>query len=248
MKNSVVRLVALFAMIVGCLCIYNVLSVVISFPGTLSAASVMWSVLGWVALYGGYQTLALKPLGRRLLLVFFSCQIVFVLYIVFIVSLLLVVAAVQNQLSHLSLGWPAQIYLLVMGYAGLCVLCLYLLLRKDITGAFRPENEHRHIKILARTLALLAPGLGRALIANYWWGAILYLVCFGLVAGWNVIEVTDPVGPTGPLLALLTNLFIKLLIWLFFLGMDWIFVNDALKEQDVVSPPAEALLPEPGGE
>lgn len=115
-----------------------------------------------------------------------------------------------------------------------------------MANCFPPENDHHHTEVVGKTLVLVAPGLGRALVGNYWKGTILYFVCFALVKGFEMSETESFLVPERywPLLGLFSIFFAKLLIWGLFLQNDWAFVNKALKPMETVPLPAEALSSE----
>jgi len=96
MKNSVIRLIGLFALVSGGITLYHILSIAIYSPSSLSINAISEVIFAWVALYGGYQTIRFRSIGRRLLLVFFSSQAILVTVFIFIL-ILSVVLIITNR-------------------------------------------------------------------------------------------------------------------------------------------------------
>ncbi len=247
MKNSVIRLIGLFALISGGITLFRILSIATYSPLSINAISEI--IFAWVALYGGYQTIRFRPIGRRLLLIFFSSQIILTIIFIFFILILGTVLIITNRLIYnpSSPEMPTLESIITASYFILCIPSLIFLVRKDVTNCFPPEKDHHHIEVVGKTLAFVAPGLGRALVGNYWKGTLIYFVCFVSVAGLNIMsngEISLLPKTYWPLIGFLTNFSVKLAIWFLFFQNDWAFVNNALKHVEIVSPPAKALSSE----
>jgi hypothetical protein len=250
MKNLIIRLSALFAIAAGILGLYRGVVNIVYEPSTLSFGTIRNIVLSFVAIYGGYQAIQLKLIGRRLLLIYFSFQSIFAaLFVALIFLAFILTANLPNLPVKPFWGLAAQ---LISFYAWLyfsfCILSLIFLGRRNIDNNFRPENNQRHFEIIGKTLAVIAPGLGRALMGKLWSGVFLFFIYFLIFTGINVGALGEALIISGVNMGLLTVLFIKgmlaLFVWFFFSNGDWDFVNNAVKSQNVLPQPEDKLSAE----
>ncbi|PKN91625.1 MAG: hypothetical protein CVU44_18770 [Chloroflexi bacterium HGW-Chloroflexi-6] len=237
MKNLIIRLSALFAIVFGIVGLYRVIVNIVYEPSALSFGIIRDTVLSFVAIYGGYQTIQLKLIGRRLLLIYFLFQSVSAALFAALILWAFIVTANLSSLSvDPSWGWPAQLrssYILF--YFSFCILSLIFLGRKNIDNNFHSENNQRHFEIIGKILAVIAPGLGRALFGKLWPGVFLFFIYFLIFIGTKMGVSGEALIISGVNLGLLTVLLMKgmlaLFVWFLFSNADWGFVNNAVKSQ-----------------
>lgn len=249
MRNLIIRLSALFAVVAGIFGLYQVIANIAYEPLALSFGTIRDTVLFVVAIYGGYQAAQLKLIGRRLLLIYFSSQSVFAALFAFLMLWAFVLTVnLSNMPVNPSWGWATQLrssYVLL--YFSFCVLSLIFLGRKDIDNNFHPENNQHHFEIIGKILAVIAPGLGRALLDKLWLGVFLFFACFFILTGIEEISVEAPII-SGVNMGLFTALLVKgmltLFIWFLFSNADWGFVSNAVKSQNALPRPDDKLSAE----
>ena len=244
MKKEIARLIGVFVLIVGIIDVYNITISVIYSPSSVSINIIGEIVISWIALYGGYETIKLKFIGGKLLLVFFSYQVVqtsvLILFAIFTVAL-----GPSYNLSFKP--YAPQLILLNTSVIAFYIVALIFLLKKDTSSYFQTEQNHHHIEVLGKILSLITPGLGRALVGNHWVGIILFDMYFLLFTGLHIFTVSQGSDLTiaGKVVASSTfwnsffDFLVKLLIWISFFRIDWIFVKNAAKIQEDISQPTE---------
>jgi hypothetical protein len=250
MKNLIIRLSALFAIAAGIFGFYQAIVNIAYEPSALSFGIIRNTVLSFVAVYGGYQAIKLKLIGRRLLLIYFSSQSVFAaLFATLIFLAFILTANLPNLPVKPFWGLAAQ---LISFYAWLyfsfCILSLIFLGRKNIDNNFHSENNQRHFEIIGKILAVIAPGLGRALLDKLWSGIFLFFVYFLILTSFKLEITYDAPIIFGVNMSLFTVLFIKgmvaLFVWFFFSNADWGFVSNAVKSQNALPHPDDKLSAE----
>jgi hypothetical protein len=224
----------IFALIAGAAIFYSTISAAIYSPTSLSFSTIKDIVLLWIAIYGGYQTIKLRFIGQKLLLVFYSYQIIPA--VIFIFKIAWAIATGSINKLWLDPSWQRS-FIITTSYFLFCISSLILLLRKNISGNFQPENNFHHMETVGKILSLVAPGLGRALVGSNWIGIILFYAYFSLFTG--VIDI----GWGGwALPGLLFDSFVKFLIWSSFFEIDWTFVKNATKiHASVLQTPVTAI-------
>jgi len=239
MKQGIFWLIGILALIFGVSAYYRIITDVIRSPLSLSPYLIRDTVLAWIAIYGGFQAIKLRDIGRKLLLIYFSYQLIQI----FIIILGFAYAIVSRKAPWYEI--ELQPLDLVSTYFLPCILSLILLLRKNLIDVFQAENNQTHIALIGKILSIVAPGLGRALVGSTWKGLLLFLVYFFLFTGFHIFG-TDNMEFLQPGLSYastILDLVVKLIIWWSFFEGDWAFVKNNVAKGPVSSP-VNVLIPE----
>jgi hypothetical protein len=167
--------------------------------------------LAWVAVYGGYQALKARELGRKMLVAWFSYQIFGMVLIAWII--------LYNVQLHPEINFTSLFsnQYLSIGFYIFCISALIFLaiikLDEDVL-----KDDFRRIKIAGKLLSVLYPGFGRVMVGNIWIGiglAMFYTILMAgkliLISTSNGSEFADPT----------VNFVYDLIIWIIFSQIDW---------------------------
>lgn len=248
MKTIIIRLIGIIAIVIGIT--YFVLIIVRATlsPDSVSIPFILSALSFCILIYGGYQTVRQKAIGRKLLLIFFTCELIkialtslFILVSYFIFQIQSGNVEINPQpFSPISLEYLQWFYLACLLYY---ILSTIFFSRKSISESFAVDKS-QHIKLIANILPWTAPGWGQALVGDYWKGICLFFIYYFLVT--ENIDYIKVDGTTSSPQSLLINHGIKFCLWAFFALIDWASVHNAVKKQnEQAASPHEDSHPNP---
>jgi hypothetical protein len=168
--------------------------------------------LAWVAVYGGYQMLKARELGRKMLVVWISSQLSIPIYMVLTIFYSLIYPK-----SNVSFSFSNQS--LAITYFAFCISLLVIL---AIVKLDKNTNDLAQTKIIGKLLSVLSPGLGRALVGNFWIGIGLYTLYLTLITSVTQKSTLNGVAITNPLIDFVPDL----ILWGIFALLDWNIVKN----------------------
>lgn len=154
MKKITVRIIGLIALSIGAYTLYTTLTNILDSAVSANFLSQISKLsLAWVAVYGGYQALKARELGRKMLLAWFSYQILGI-----VLTAWIILYNVQLHPESNFTSFSSNQYLSI-GFYIFCISALIFLatikLDEDVL-----KNDFRRIKIVGKLLSVLSPGLG----------------------------------------------------------------------------------------
>jgi hypothetical protein len=235
MKKSILSFIGIFAILSSIVSFYKV-AVIIKGSAQVSLVSAICGiVLAWIALYGGYQTIRHKAIGRNLLLIYFTCQIPYVLIFIFTAVFFGKIPTSAIQINSPQ-GW-LNLFSLIS--CVLSALALILLLTKDSFITFFEGSNTSHSILIGKILSQLTPGLGKALLGNTFTGAGLFFLYYILMKVLSIMFIgLDDIINDITNLNISFNLItiVKLIVWIFFASTDLNYVkNSSLAKENISS-------------
>ncbi len=235
MRKIVVRIIGLVALASGVYTLYNaVLSTLNPAESVIFLSQINKLALAWVAVYGGYHALQARELGRKMLVAWFSYQILImvILALVFLYNLL------AYPESNFRLTYSNQN--LTIWFFVFCIPILIFLAKIKLTQDLL-ISDSRHIKIVGKLMSVLSPGMGQMLVGNIWQGMGLSTLYMILVVAKLVFISTS----NGSIFADPTvNFVYGLIVWGIFSQIDWHAVENyerSEKEQSTLDPKADSV-------
>ena len=226
MKNIIVKIIGLLALIFGVYTLYNA---VLSIFHLSEAANLLVQIskltLAWIVIYGGYQVLLGKELGRRMLIAWLSYQ--------FMIAGFIVLAFIYNfailPQSNFQPTFSNQN--LVIGFYILCAVVFIFLARAKLDDELI-INDSRHIEIVGKFLSVLSPGFGRMLAGNKVAGLVLFGIYLALITG-------RLSSSNSEIQNLVVNFMYQLIVWSTFVKFDWYVVQNYGKpaQEDITLTP-----------
>jgi hypothetical protein len=213
MKRIIERTIGLLVLVFGAYSLYSAIVNILSSSAPMNFLLQIYKIaIAWVAIYGGYQTLKSKEIGRRMLIAWFSYNASMMAFIisVFIYNLL------TNPERNFNSSSPNQY--LAIAFLIFCGSGLIFLLTAKIDRELL-ISEYRHVQIIGKLLSVLSPGMGRMLTGNKLVGLALISVYLLLVTGSFSSSNTE-------INNLLLNSFFNLVVWIIFVELDWYVVQN----------------------
>jgi len=226
MKNITVRIIGLIALMFGVYSLYNAASNIFhSSESTNLLVQISKLTLAWVAIYGGYQILLGRELGRRMLIAWLSYQFLMLGFIV--LAFIYNFAASPQNNFHPTFSNQN----LVMGFYVLCIAALIFLVWVRLDDKL-VVSDSRHLQIVGNFLSVLSPGFGRMLAGNKIVGLVLFGVYLVLITG-------TLSSSNSEIQNLVVNSVYKLIVWSTFVKFDWYVVQNYRKpsQEDVTLAP-----------
>lgn len=234
MKHRIIWLIGILAILIGMIDFVLMIMRATRSPEIISVPFILSALSFCVLIYGGYQTIGQKAIGRKLLLIFFTCELIKIA----LASLFLLVFyfIFKNQGSGIEINLQpflpvSQEYVLWSYLACLLYYALSIIFfsRKNIAESF-VAGKNQHIEMIANVLPWAAPGWGQALVDDYWKGICLFFIFYFLIA--NNIYYLKVNGTTSSPQSLLIDYGIKFGLWALFALIDWAFARNAVKKQN----------------
>jgi hypothetical protein len=226
MKKSILRFIGIFAILNSIFALYKIAVIIKGGAQVSFFSAICGIVLAWIALYGGHQTIRRKTIGRNLLLIYFTCQIPYVLIFIFTAVFVGEIPASSIQID-LPKNW---LNLFALSSCLLSVLALVLLRSKDSLDTSFEESNPSHSILIGKILSQLTPGLGKALLGNTFTGVGLFFLYFILIKVLSIMFISlDDVINDITNLDISFNLIaiIKLVVWIFFASTDLNYVKNS---------------------
>ena len=222
MKNIIVRIIGLLALIFGVYTLYNaVLSIFHLSESANLLVQISKLTLAWMAIYGGYQALLGRELGRRMLIAWLSYQFLMAGFIV----LTLIYNFASSPQSNFHPIFSNQN--LVIGFYIFCIAVFIFLAWAKLDDELI-ISDSRHIKIVGKFFSVLSPGFGRMLAGNKIVGLVLFGIYLVLITG-RLSSINSETQN------LVVNFVYQLIVWNTFVKFDWYVVQSYEKpaQEDV---------------
>jgi drug/metabolite transporter (DMT)-like permease len=213
MKRIIEKIIGLIVLVFGTYSLYSgVSNIFSSSPPMNFLVQISKLTIAWVAIYGGYQSLKSKELGRRMLIAWFSYN---GSIMALIISKFLYNLAKLPERNFNS-SFPNQY--LAIAFLILCVSGLIYLLTAKIDREL-PLSEYRHVQIIGKLLSVLLPGMGRMLAGNK-------LVGLALIAVYLLLVTSSISSSNSDNTILVIDSVYKLIVWIMFVELDWYVVQN----------------------
>jgi hypothetical protein len=226
MKRVIDKTIGILVLMFGVYSLYSAITNILSSSVPMNLLVQIFKLtVAWVAIYGGYQALKSKELGRRMLIAWFSYN---GSMMAFIISVFL-----YNLLTHpernFNSSFPNQY--LAIAFFIFCVSGFIFLLTAKIDRELL-ISEYRHVQIIGKLLSVLSPGIGRMLAGNK-------LVGLALIAVYLLLVKSSISSSNSENTILAIDSVYKLIVWIIFVELDWYVVKDFRK----VTQDGNALTP-----
>jgi drug/metabolite transporter (DMT)-like permease len=213
MKKIIFRTIGLIALMFGVYTLSNTVSSIFHSSESMNLlVQISKLTLTWAAIYGGYQALLGRELGRRMLIAWLSYQFLMMVFIA-ITVIYNFATSPQNNFRP-TISSPN----LVIGFYIVCVAAFIFLAWVRLDDDLVASNSHQ-IHIVGKILAVLSPGFGRMLVGNKIAGLLLFGVYLVLATG----TISSSNFETQNLVI---NSVYKLIVWSTFVKYDWYVVQN----------------------
>jgi hypothetical protein len=213
MKRIIERIIGLLVLVFGAYSLYSAIVNILSSSAPMNFLVQIYKIaIAWVAIYGGYQALKSKELGRRMLIAWFSYNGSMMAFIISLFLYNLLTHPERNFNSSSPNQYLAIAFLIFCG-SGLIFLLTAKIDRELLISDYRP------VQIIGKLLSVLSPGMGRMLTGNKLVGLALISVYLLLVTGSFSSSNTE-------IKNLLLNSVFNIVVWIIFVELDWYVVQN----------------------